>query len=350
MATDGLIRLRFGHRDLSVITKVELEAAGEARFYEALKRPSPTDMRHNLASIFRQAMALPVTDCYRDGWELMCANMAAAAESGGSVAPFCRGDAQGTEELLRASSQLLCWKTESLLRFASCQIFGRSKRLGELRGTIEAIVALVTDGKIKCLSELGILDNPRSCLISGPAILHFPEGVVDLRALRAPLTISIADIARCLRVETPALRFCTIENPTTFHELAKLGDATLLACSDGYAGSALFAFMEKLPPIMKYHFGDSDPAGFDILADIRKRSGSQIESLHMAYRPGEKPEPVSTKDRSIAERVMASKYVTEDEKLQVQRIVKSDDKGIFEQEMLGIPVLLEWPFYPCRPV
>lgn len=345
MAADGLLVPKFARRDDSVITKVELDLVGEARLYEALGRPSPTQRRTQLAAIFREASAFELPEQYRPGWMKICESMALAAESGNSIAPFSRSDGLATSELLRASASLLAWKTESLLRFASCQVFGNSKRLEELRGPIETITARATDGRITCLSQLGILDNPRRCHFSGPAILHFPQGEVDLRLLRAPLMISMGDLVRCVRIETSAARFCTVENPTSFHELAKLGGDTLLACTDGYASSALLAFMAWLPNIPKYHFGDSDPAGFDILADLRARTGLEIESVHMAFRSGTKVEPLTPKDMTIATRVMNSRHITDYEKQQVRQMVNAEHKGLYEQEMLGVPPLREWPFY-----
>jgi hypothetical protein len=348
LAADGLLVPKFARRDESVITKIELDLTNEARLYEALGRPSPTQRRTQLAALFRGASSLGIPEQYRPGWMKMCESMAFAAESGAPVAPFSRNDGLVTSELLRASARLLGWNTESLLRFASCQVFGNSKRLEEMRGPIETVIACATEDGINCLSQLGILDNPRRCHFSGPAILHFAEGAVDLTLLRAPLMISMVDLARCVRVETSAARFCTVENPTSFHELAKLGGDTLLACTDGYAGSALLAFITRLPTIPKYHFGDSDPAGFDILADLRARSGLEIESLHMAFRAGASAEPLTPKDLTIADRVLNSAHVTDSEKKQVQQMVEAEDKGVFEQEMLGVPPLREWPFYGTK--
>jgi hypothetical protein len=272
LAADGLLIPKFARRDESVITKIEVDLANERRLYELVGRLSPTQKRSQLGAIFRDAASFETPEHYRSGWTRMCECMALAAENGASVAPFTRNDSLATSELLRASARLLGWDTESLLRFTSCQVFGNSKHLEEIRGSIETVIAYATDGRIHSLVQLGILDNPRRCHFSGPAVLHFPEGTVDLRLLRAPLTISMVDLTRCVRVETSALRFCSIENPTSFHELAKLRGDTLLACTDGYASSALLAFMGRLPNLSKYHFGDSDPAGFDILADIRARS------------------------------------------------------------------------------
>jgi hypothetical protein len=46
--------------------------------------------------------------------------------------------------------------------------------------------------------------------------------------------------------------------------------------------------------------------------------------------------------------VLKSRHVTADEKEQVRQMVESEDKGVFEQEMLGVPQLREWPFYGTK--
>lgn len=340
-----ILSLRFVHRDETVIEKVELHLSQEEAFYRELGSPSPTRKRETLHDLFLRAVDLDVPVEHRTGWQSMCSQMAREALTGASVQPFERGDYDATAKLLRAAARLLGWKTESLLRFTSCQVFKNSKTLEQMRPSIESVISIVTNGQIDCLSKLGILENPRQCYISGPAILHFPEGAIDLRLLRAPLMLSKIDLERCTQIETPARQFCTIENHTTFHELAKIGGDTLLACTDGYAGSALLSLMNRLPEISKFHFGDSDPAGFDILADLRARSGLEIESIHMCFRPGEEKEPLSVKDSAIANRLLKSPHLSNSEMAHVRRIVDCEDKGVFEQEMLGIPASREWPFY-----
>ena len=104
-------------------------------------------------------------------------------------------------------------------------------------------------------------------------------------------------------------------------------------------------FIAKLRKIEKYHFGDSDPAGFDILADLRARSGDEIGSLHMTFRNSADAQPFTEKDMAIAERVLKSIHLTNSEKSHILKMTELGDKGIYEQEMLGVPSQRHWPYY-----
>jgi len=93
------------------------------------------------------------------------------------------------------------------------------------------------------------------------------------------------------------------EHETTFHELAKLQSGELLI-QTSFPGSATVALIRSLPATLEWwHFGDSDPAGFEILRVLRERTGRDFRPLHME--PGRVP---------------------------------------YEQESLGRP-RREWPFY-----
>lgn len=131
-------------------------------------------------------------------------------------------------------------------------------------------------------------------------------------------------------------------------ELAKLKSGMLMSSSGsegGYANSAVIEFLKKLPLNMElWHFGDSDPKGFDILRDLRERTGREIQSLHMRFYPIENAAPLSEGDHSTISRLLSSEHLTDTEKLELQKIKTSDTKGAFEQEHLGRPGAI-WPFY-----
>ena len=276
----------------------------------------------------------------------MCRRFAQAAQTGRALAPFSRVDARYTEELLRVAFELLHWTRESLIRFASCQLFGNSKELERCRSSLETILSIVTEGEVHDLAQLGILDNPRACIVAGSMVLHYETETADLQALKGPITLSLADVRACVRVETTASRFCTIENPTTFHELSKIRSDTLFACSDGYPKPVLRDFIGLLDSNLEMlHFGDTDPAGFDILRHLRAETGRRIDSLHMEFRPSCRPEPLSPGDVVLAQRVLMSPDLSAAEKAIVQRMLDTGDKGNFEQERLGIPRFQHWPFY-----
>jgi DNA topoisomerase VI subunit A len=121
---------------------------------------------------------------------------------------------------------------------------------------------------------------------------------------RGPFRLSQSDIERAETIETTSTRCVTIENETTFHELAKLQSGDLLVCTS-FPGSGTVALLKRLPPnIDCWHFGDSDEAGFEILRVLRGKSGRNFQALHM----------------------------------QAGRIP-------FEQESLGRPTRKTWPFY-----
>ena len=122
--------------------------------------------------------------------------------------------------------------------------------------------------------------------------------------LQGAFRLAEADIVRASGVETDAKRCLTVENEAAFHELAKLQSGELLI-QKSYRGYGPLKLLERLPLAMEFwHFGDSDQAGFDILRDLRERSGRDFQALHME--PGRIPH---------------------------------------EQEALGRPSSSRWPFY-----
>ena len=346
LADTGIVRLRHPRRDRATILAVEVDPAREEDLFAILDRESPSERREQLAAVFSSAETWEAPPRWETNWKTMCLRFAQAAQTGGALAPFSRVDAKYTAELLRVTFELLHWTRESLIRFASCQLFGNSKELEQCRSSLETILSIVTEGEIHDLAQLGILENPRSCTVAGPMVIQFRDGSVDLQALRGPITLSLADVRKAVRIEMPVTRFCTIENPTTFHELSKLRSGTLFACSDGYAKPALREFIARLDPTIEmYHFGDSDPAGFDILRHLRAETARKIDSIHMKFRVGTTAEPLSPGDVILAQRLLTSAELREEEKAVVQKMLDTGDKGDFEQERLGIPHFERWPFY-----
>lgn len=346
LAGNGIVRLRHPRRDQSTILAVEIDPSREDDLFAFLDRVSPTDRRKQLAAIFMRAGNWNAPEPWQCNWQQMCRRFAEAAQAGRALAPYSRADANYTTELLRVTLELLHWKRESLLRFASCQLFGNSKQLEQCRSALETALSIVTEGEIHDVTQLGILENPRSCIVAGPMVIHFCDRAADLRALTGPITLSLTDVRNAVRIETQAVRFCVIENPTTFHELAKIRSDTLFACSDGYAKPALCEFVRRLDPAVEmYHFGDSDPAGFDILRHLRAETGRNIYSVHMKFRSSRTSEPLSPGDVVLAERLLGSAELTKDEKLVVRQMLDAGDKGDFEQERLGTPRFEHWPFY-----
>jgi hypothetical protein len=312
-----LTRVPVHKRDRSNIHQIRFSPASEPALYTRLGRSSPTELRTAVAEQFKVAASADIPTRWRENWKIWCERMRQAALSGSSIAPFDREPTKANAELIALLPKLLAWDGDSLVRFASCVLCGDSKQLeqlaplerdgefsGQLRGKLGRLLEDITGGAIHTLDDIGIIPNPRSVLVHGPLRLRFDGAWLDLGVLRGSFRLSQTDIERAEAIETASLRCLTIENETTFHELAKLHSGELLICTS-YPGSAAVALLQRLPQnIGCWHFGDNDEAGFEILRVLRKKSGREFHPLHM----------------------------------QAGRIP-------FEQESLGRPTRLTWPFY-----
>lgn len=175
---------------------------------------------------------------------------------------------------------------------------------GKLRGKLGRLLEDITSGKFRSLDDLGIMPNPRFVLLSGPLRLRLDGQWLDLGRLHGSFRLAQEDVERAEDIATSAHRCLTVENETSFHELAKLQSGELLI-QTSHPGSGTLKLLQPLPAKMEFwHFGDSDAAGFDILRVLREHSGRDFQPLHM----------------------------------QRGRIP-------FEQESLGRPKRKHWPFY-----
>jgi Wadjet protein JetD, C-terminal len=314
----GILKLEPLHkRDRSSLHQVRFSPANEARLYEALRQQSPKSLRGALAEQFTAAATQDLPERWRSSWQRWCERMRAAALSGNSVEPFSRRPGAENAELLTLLPKLLAWEGESLVRFTSCLLCGDSKRLeslaakekeGEfrdkLRGKLGRLLEEITGGQIHALDDIGILPNPRFALVHGPLKLRLDGEWLDLGKLEGAFRLAELDIKRAQEIVTAAKRCLTVENETSFHELAKLQSGEALV-QTSYPGSGTLALLKRLPAEMEFwHFGDSDEAGFDILRVLGEKSGRNFQPLHM--RRGQMP---------------------------------------FEQESLGRPSRKQWPFY-----
>jgi len=314
----GILKLEPLHkRDPSSLHQVRFSPTNELKLYENVGGQSPKSVRDALAEQFAASAVQKVPARWRDGWEAWCERIRAAALAGRSVEPFDRKPSKENQKLLALLPPLLAWEGESLVRSTSCVLCGDSKTLeslaaidrdGEfrdkLRGKLGRLLEEITSGQIRSLDDLGILPNPRFALIHGPLKLRLDGEWLDLGNLRGAFRLAQSDIERAESLVTTARRCLTIENETSFHELAKLQSDELLV-QTSYPGSGTLKLLQRLPAEVEFwHFGDCDEAGFDILRVLREKSGRNFQPLHM----------------------------------QRGRIP-------FEQESLGRPKLKNWPYY-----
>jgi len=351
-----LLTLEGPRRDSDIIHQVRFAIANEAALFALLGETSPTERRQRLARQFAAAAQMDVPERWRAGWKNYCVVLQQAALLGAAMAPFSRDELEANAELLALVPKLLVWHArggESLLRFASCVLTGSSKRLGELAGEdqsghrcgkIGLVLEQVTGGQMRSLEDVGILQVPRFVLIHGPLGLLLGGKWLNVGLLQGPCRLSETDLHQATQIACTAKRCLTVENETSFHELAKLNSGELLVCTS-YPGSATLTLLQKLPAAMEFwHFGDSDPEGFDILRDLRARSGRPFQSLFMHWRPSAAAPLLDAGNRRLLERLLASPLMKPEHE-QLHRLLQAGHKGEFEQEYLGQPTRRTWPFY-----
>jgi hypothetical protein len=344
----GVVLLERHRRDRTEILKVRLPLGNAPALFEWLGIASPESERGRLAGIFRQAARIPVPARFQAGWEAFCDSMAEAAAAGHSLKPLDRSKPAQIEIILRALPGILSWEGESLVRFASALLCKDSKFLESARPRLEACLTRINSGAATTLADFGIFETERTFLLHGPLVLKFETGPLDLGLLKTPVRLGAPDLRRA-GIETTATRCLTVENAAMLHELAKWDCGAILASSGsegGFANSAVIGFLRALPDSLAvFHFGDSDPKGFDILRDLRERCGRQIDSLHMEFRPSTVGKnPLEADDLKTLERLLSSQFLTQKEKSTLEILRATGDKGDFEQESLGRPAR-GWPFY-----
>lgn len=313
-------------------------AGGEAWLFAAGGLPSPATRREALAAEFEAAAALAVPARWSATWRDWCAALARRARDGGSVQPFKRGDAVGNAELLEAISGVLNWQGESLVRYASAVICGDSKRLQALTPRLlGALVAITGADSLECF---GILQKPRAVMLQGSLDVTIGSQTVDLSALPGPLSLSETNLLAATTVATNAAVLLTVENEEVFLELAKRNPGVLLV-QTSYPGSGVRRLFELLPKdLMCLHFGDTDPAGYDILRDLREKTGRMIHPLLMDPRAASVSRAFSDQEHQVLRRVIASPAMA-DLRSMLEHYLTGGTKGSFEQEDIPIQQVLE---------
>ena len=343
----GLLILECHARDPSAVLRLRLPLGKAEALIECFGQSGPESQRRAFANMLTIQSETQVPEEFREDWRQFCQQATTAVGCGASISPLDSSSLTSSSELLGIAAKLLSWKGESYLRFASSVLCGDSKRLGQLKSGIERLLDQITKGKVRSLADLGITETGGGCWVHGPGVLISNRGRIDLDALDLPAHFSKSDLVAS-QLESTAQRWVTVENETVLLELAKLHSGVMLFSSGfrgGVANSTVVSLLRSAPASTElWHFGDTDPKGFDILRDLRERSGKNIRSLHMSYRPSSGSTALSVEDHKIIHRLLGSDFMTAAEKSALRTMFEAEKKGNFEQESLGRPNP-SWPFY-----
>ena len=310
---------------------------GESWLFERIGRDSPSALRDAMARFFENAATAGVPTPWRASWDNWFRQLAQSASAGASVAPFRADDPTGNNRLLKAMMAILHWNEPTTIRYASASIFGDSKLLQSLETRLAAALLAITGDS--SLEARGILPKPRLVAVHGPLRIDLPGGQLDLAGLPAPIWLADGNISAATSISSDA-RFClTIENEDVFFELAKACPDILLV-QTSYPGAGTRRLLRALPPGLPiHHFGDSDPAGFDILRDLREKVGRPIHPVLMDFRPSEEATPLSSDETALCCRLLDNPLMA-DVAADLRAILQAGSKGDFEQESLPLATVL----------
>ncbi len=328
------------------IDKIEVPLESEAWLHAQFGSQTGAEAQQAALAVVEQfsAKSHPLLP---EAWTALLSRLKAEFALPHAVEPFRWSEANRVEELLKLLFDLTAreWPEGTLIRDASTQIGRDSKYLEAQQGFIERALELLL-GRETPLEALGIQTSNSVLHYSGPLVLHFADHSKPLD-LRFESTLSVAELERATHLTTTAQRLLTVENrKTTFLQLTR-ADVTrsTLIVATSFPTQAVRLLLQKLPPdLPHHHFGDTDPAGWDILRKLREVSGRAVHPFHMRWRPHANASPLTQRDQQILARLLTNPRM-EDCRDELKTMHDAGTKGDFEQESLGRPVVDRWPFY-----
>ncbi|WP_461524956.1 Wadjet anti-phage system protein JetD domain-containing protein [Prosthecobacter sp.] len=282
-----------------------------------------------------------------EAWASLCQRLEAAFNIPRALEPFRWLEPVRVNELLALLFQITSreWPTGTLIRDASTHLGYDSKHLESQQSFLERALETLF-GRETPLEAVGIQTTNSTLHYCGPLVLHFADHSKPLD-LRYESTLSVAELEQTTHISTSAQRLLTVENrKTTFLQLAHADtQRSTLIVTTSFPTQAVKLLLQKLPPSLShYHFGDTDPSGWDILRTLREMTRAPVHPIHMKWRPSAQSTPLTLRDLRIIDRLLADPRMT-DCLATLQAMQNSGTKGDFEQESLGRPSLAEWPFY-----
>ncbi len=269
------------------IQRVKVALTCEAVFFGRIGHTSPTAEREAWAALFNEAAEWVVPQEHAEAWKSFCSERAGQMRRGKAWQPFRQKQRHRARIQLEIVARLLAWKHPALLRTVNARIVGGtqtadpSKFMGRCRSTLETLLGAATGGKVCSLGDLKITDNPSTVIFNGSIRVRLNGSVMDYTGLSGESSLSDDDLSGS-EIECAAPRCVTVENETTFHALCRLGCGDVFVFTS-YPNRATSEFLRRLPATMpRFHFGDTDPWGFDVLRSLRAAIAPiTIVPLHM---------------------------------------------------------------------
>lgn len=222
------------------------------------------------------------------------------------------------------------WKRPCLIRTASVQLAGSSKLLERNAATLETLLAFGSGGTVRSFSDLQIEHNPATVRFQGPVRVRLRGAVTDYSQHTGESALAESDLAALEGIDFAAPRCVTVENATKFHELCRLRSGDIFVFTS-YPSKATVEFLRRIPKaIPLYHFGDTDPWGFDVLRTLRQSLDRIVVPLHMNFRPRAGAPPLQPRDRRKLATLMTNPLLT-DVRQELDRLKAAKTKGVLSR-------------------
>ena len=273
----GLVRLHWQKfEEKNWLSAVDLVSEQSGSIYAILRRTPRAQQETALRSLLAEQTPVP-------GWHAAFLNWVHTQVSKSlTIAPLDLQDSQKNAALLLAISTIAQLDEPVLERILSIRLFNDSKRLETLLDAILLVLRrhdpdapLYGKDTNALLLAHHVARVPEHILVAGPLVLQTQDACLDIAPFKPSVGISAATLHNATSITCAARQVLTIENATSFSELATIGpDGTLLVFTSGFASPAILTLLQTLqrtnPYLKFFHWGDIDVGGLRILEHLRR--------------------------------------------------------------------------------
>lgn len=331
-----------------IVQKVILNTDCVDSVYQYMKRtPKAENVRENLR------MLEQLGEQYRSPIVMLLIRyLVVRLEENKSVKEYIElSEHEKTRRLIQTVAAIEENEDECYVREFSIRHFGDSKVFEEMLGLVGKVMRRFGDGyqemdTYAILAEYSIYHTPNYVYLKGEGILYLgkeernlavsgkedkmllvsekkgriQENRIDLGMMQQGIGLSGEDM-RYVRIENKAdlKRVITIENLTTFFRWSE--ENTLIIYLGGYHNSLrrnlLKMIHEQMPEAEYLHFGDIDVGGFEILEDLRGKTGIDFRPYHMGV-----------EELKVYEKY--TKKLTENDKKRLKRLIEENREASCE--------------------
>jgi len=321
LAAQGIVRLQWHKWDENnLLDAVDLLPERVADVYTITRRTPRSTQHSELINLLDQHIP-------RANWHVAFLAWARTQLTASrAIAPLKLDDARWNADLLRGLSALAELTAPTLERIFSVRVFGNSKRFTELKSAIIRVLrqhdqtAEAYGEDDAALLRAYLLDRvPEYVPLAGSLRFNQGQTLLDVGLFRPSVALSATTLRMASIAECAATRVVTVENSTSFSELA-LHRATsdLIVYTGGFASPTVISLLRQIrtaqPQILLLHWGDLDAGGLRILAHVRREVGA-IEPLAMDVATFEQhrahAQPLTVNDRRALEQLRTVPELTD---------------------------------------